>query len=122
MAQKTGWLGGLKEVLVRSEVTHQPRPENDNLVEIPQGLDKLRRAIMHIQNEIVEAQAEAADITSAERQVLNEIAAAREKNALRQRDAMHRQYRLQEEWAKITRDLGIRAEVLLPVGSVTEAE
>lgn len=33
-----GWIGALKTTLQRAETSHQPRPENDNVVDIPQGL------------------------------------------------------------------------------------
>jgi len=113
--QQRTWLGGIKEVLSRAETTHQPRPEGtENVVDIPQGLDKLRRAIVAINNEMVEAQAERDDIQQARLDCLAEIQAHLAKNVTRQRDAAHRMKRLQEEWVQITLGLGIRAELVLP--------
>ncbi len=110
MAQ--GWLGGLKVSLTRAETTHQPRPDGAEIVDIPQGLDKLRRAIVSLQNEMVEAQAERATYIQAWETCKAEMTAAFSANTQRQHDAAHRIRRLQDEWVRASQDLGIRAEIV----------
>jgi hypothetical protein len=110
--ERAGWLGGLKQVLTRVETTHVSRPEGENIVEIPHGLEKLRKAIVSVQNDLVEAQAERGDYSQAWIDCQAEITAALAKNASRQKDARHRLRRLQEEWVRVTMDLGIKAEIV----------
>jgi len=111
--ERAGWLGGLKQVLTRVETTHTPRPDHeDTVVAIPNGLEKLRKAIVAVQNDLVEAQAERGDYSQAWIDCQAEITAALAKNASRQKDATHRLRRLQEEWVRVTNDLGIRAEIV----------
>ena len=114
MAQeRAGWLGGLKQVLTRVETTHVSRPDHEEtVVAIPNGLEKLRKAIISVQNDLVEAQAERGDYSQAWIDCQAEINAALAKNASRQKDAQHRLRRLQEEWVRVTQDLGIRAEIV----------
>ena len=114
MAQeRAGWLGGLKQVLTRVESTHVSRPDHEEtVVQIPIGLEKLRKAIVAVQNDLVEAQAERGDYSQAWVDCQAEINAALAKNASRQKDAQHRLRRLQEEWVRVTQDLGIRAEIV----------
>ena len=115
-ADARGWLGGLKSVLKQAEQSHQPHPQvtgrEENVVHIPQGLEKLRKAIVAVQAEIVEAQAERSDIDEGLRLVNEEINTAYAKNTHRQKDANHRLMRLQTEWVHITQDLGIKAELV----------
>ncbi len=110
--ERAGWLGGLKQVLSRVETTHVSRPDGENIVEIPHGLEKLRKAIVAVQNDIVEAQAERGDYSQAWIDCQAEINAALAKNSSRQKDASHRLRRLQEEWVRVTLDLGIKAEIV----------
>lgn len=113
MNERAGWLGGLKQVLTRVETTHVSRPDHeDTVVAIPNGLEKLRKAIVAVQNDLVEAQAERGDYSQAWIDCQAEITAALNKNASRQKDAQHRLRRLQEEWVRVTQDLGIRAEIV----------
>jgi peptidoglycan hydrolase CwlO-like protein len=112
MAEHKGWFGDLNQVLRQAEKSHQTRPDDANVVDIPQGLERLRKAIVAIQNEIVEAQAERGDIEQAWKVCQDEIAVAFNKNTARQKDAAHRLKRLQSEWVNITQDLGIRAELV----------
>lgn len=113
MSDRKGWLGGIKSVLSQIETTHEPRPEtNEKIVELPRGLEKLRNAIVTVQNHTVEAQAERVDIEQARAACLQEIEAAVAQNAVKQRDLAHRLRRLQDEWVRITIELGIRAEVV----------
>ena len=122
-ADRTGWLGGLKSVLRQVEATHAPRPDTDeNIVQIPHGLEKLRKAIVSIQNEIVEAQTERSTFEEAWRTCQMEAEAAFAKNLGRQKDANHRLQRLQQEWINITQDLGIKAELVAPQIDGTEPE
>lgn len=110
---RSGWLGGLKSVLGQIETTHGPRPDTDEkIVEIPNGLDKLRKAIVAIQQRIVEAECEYADYQQAWKDCQAEISAAMAKNVTKRKDETHRLARLQEEWVRITQELGIRAEVV----------
>jgi chromosome segregation ATPase len=110
---RTGWIGGLQAVLGRIESTHEPRPETeDKIVEIPHGLEKLRKAIVTVQQHIIEAQCENADYAQAWKDCQAEIQAAIAKNVSKQRDLGHRLARLQDEWVRITQELGIRAEVV----------
>jgi chromosome segregation ATPase len=107
------WLGGIKSMLARAETSHQPRPETgETVVQIPNGLEKLAKAIRSLQSELVEAQAERASYEDAWRLCQSEVAQAFSKNSLRQRDAAHRLKRLQEEWRSVSQDLGLRAEVV----------
>jgi len=111
LTERRGWLGGLKQVLSRVETTHQPHPDPDSkVVDIPHGLERLRKAIMALQSDLVEAQAERADYIQAWSDCQQEINAHLSKNTTRQRDLAHRLDRLQTEWVKVTQDLGIRAE------------
>lgn len=112
MNERAGWLGGLKQVLTRVETTHVSRPDDETVVQIPNGLEKLRKAIVAVQNDLVEAQAERGDYSQAWIDCQAEITAALNKNASRQKDAQHRLRRLQEEWVRVTQDLGIRAEIV----------
>lgn len=114
MTARTGWMGALKTVLGSIETTHTPRPgpDNDNIVDIPKGLDRLRKAIIALNNDLVEAQAERADYIQAWSDCQQEINAALSRNTSRQSQVRHRLARLQEEWAGITAELGIRAEVV----------
>lgn len=112
MNERAGWLGGLKQVLTRVETTHVSRPDDETVVQIPNGLEKLRKAIISVQNDLVEAQAERGDYSQAWIDCQAEINAALAKNASRQKDAQHRLRRLQEEWVRVTQDLGIRAEIV----------
>lgn len=113
MSDRKGWLGGIKSVLSQIETTHEPRPEtNEKIVELPRGLEKLRNAIVTVQNHTVEAQAERVDIEQARAACLQEIEAAVAQNAVKQRDLAHRLRRLQDEWVRITIELGIKAEIV----------
>ena len=107
----SGWLGSLRTTLQRAETTHQTRPEGENVVEIPNGMDKMRKAIVAVNNEIVHAQTERAAYHESWRLCLVEVSTAYARNSQRQRDAAHRLARLQEEWVRICHDIGIKADV-----------
>lgn len=109
-----GWVQGLVKRLERTETTHQPRPEGGaEIVEIPNGLDKLRKMIVAINNEIVEAQTERAAYHESWQLCVDEVSTAYAKNLQRQRDATHRLERLQAEWVRVCHELGIKAEVVV---------
>ena len=109
----SGWMGSLKTVLRQAETSHQPRPEGDeNVVAIPQGLEKLAKAIRSLQSELVEAQTERSTYDDAWKLCQQEISTAYEKNAARQKSAAHRLSRLQQEWRNVTQDLGLRCEIV----------
>jgi len=108
-----GWVQGLVKRLERTETTHQPRPEGGaEIVEIPNGLDKLRKMIVAINNEIVEAQTERAAYHESWQLCVNEVSNAYATNLQRQRDATHRLERLQAEWVRVCHEMGIKAEVV----------
>jgi hypothetical protein len=109
-----GWVQGLVKRLERTETTHAPRPEGENVVEIPNGLDKLRKMIVAINNEIVEAQTERAAYHESWQLCVDEVSTAYAKNLQRQRDATHRLERLQAEWVRVCHELGIKAAVVTP--------
>jgi hypothetical protein len=110
-----GWLG---PILRRIETTHTPRPSGGNVVSIPQGLDKLRDAILHVQNEREQAIGERTAIDEASDAVQNELRAAYERNAVRQRDIATRLFHLQGEWSRASAALGMRCEVDHPPQAV----
>lgn len=116
----TSWLS---PILRRIETTHTPRPPAaGNVVSIPQGLDKLRDAIMHVQRERDLAIDERAAIDEASDAVQKELHAAYDRNAVRQKDIATRLYHLQGEWGRASAALGMRCEIDQPPAAVFEQE
>lgn len=110
-----GWLaGGLKQVLGGITQTHQPRPEGENVVDIPHGLEKLRRTIVSLQQALVAAQCERGDFVAAFGACHQEYMAAMEQNACKQRDIATRMVRLQSEWARVTEEMGLQVRLVPP--------
>lgn len=106
----------LRPMLARIEQTSQPRPDGTNIVDIPGGIDKLRKAIVSVQIEAAAANEEAAAYEEAWRAAQMEYQAAVEKNRIRRQDIAQRLYRLQSEWMIISEPLGIEAQIKRETG------
>ena len=110
---RAGWLGGVRGFLKQIEITHAPRPDpNTNVVDLPNGAQMLRDAIMAVKNQLVEAQAECGDIEQGWKDVQTEILAAYQKNASRQRDLIHRLTRLQQEWIAVSAEMDMTCTII----------
>lgn len=125
--ERRGWLGGIKSVLAQVETTNQPRPAGADVIDIPNGPNKLRDAIRAVQKEITHAGIERETYMQAWDAAKADMLAAVKANDIRHHDAHTRLARLQAEWVAMTKDLGIRAEVVppdiaLPVPDVYLAE
>jgi hypothetical protein len=107
-----------RKVLGRIETTNVSRPKVDNVVTMPKAVDSIRQALLDLQSEATLAAAERADIDAACDTVQKELQAHYERNALRQREIATRRFRLQQEWAAITRDLGMRCDIDQPPQAV----
>jgi hypothetical protein len=104
-------LAWLKPMLARIESTNQVRPVNGNVLDIPGGIEKLRKAIVAVQNESANATQEAADYEQAWAAAQMEYQAAVEKNRVWQTDIQARLYKLRSEWLTISEPLGIEAQI-----------
>lgn len=82
-----------------------------NVYEMPNGLERLRKAIMHYQEELVKAHDQAAAYDEAWKAAQMEIQAAVEKNGVWQRDIETKLYSLRSEWIKATEQLGIVSQI-----------
>lgn len=114
MGSVQGWL---KPMLDRIEVTNQPRPEGGNVLAIPNGSEKLRKAIVHVQREEGNCLQEREDFEAAWRAASLEFQAAMEKNTVWHNDIQQRLYRLRCEWLAITDELGIHAQIKPPMAA-----
>lgn len=106
----------LTPMLARIGTTHTPRPDNVNVVDIPGGLDKLRRAIEQVIKEGQQAREQRADYEHAWAAATKEYDAAMAKNEAWQRNLETRLYRLRSEWANVTHQLGIGVTLEPPPG------
>lgn len=110
------------DILTRIETTHTPRPEGDNIVTLPNGLQNLHKAIEHLQRERRHAEEQRADILAAMDVAEREFAAAVDKNAVWIRDTDTRLYRLRKEVVIVVSALGIVADVPTPPGVVFQSQ
>lgn len=106
----------LRPMLARIEQTSQPRPEGGNVVDIPNGIEKLRKAIVSVQAECTAAQTQAADYEKAWEAAQMEYQAAVQKNRVWQQDIATRLYKLRSEWLTISEPLGIEAQIKREIG------
>lgn len=113
----SGILGSWKGIISRIETTHTPRPDGD-VVAIPNGLEKLCKAIEKLQAEAVNAQEQRADFEAAWDAAGKEFAAAMDTNAVWQRDIATRLFRLRSEWVAVSTRLGVTAQVDQPPQAV----
>jgi len=107
-----------RKVLGRIETTNITRPRVENVVSMPRAVDSIRQGLLDLQEEARLAAAERADIDSACDTVQKELQAHYERNAIRQREIATRRFRLQQEWAAITRDLGMQCDIDQPPQAV----
>lgn len=108
MLKVSGWL---KPMLERIEITHVPRPEGVNVVDIPNGLNKLRSAIVSVQKELSDALQQADDFAAAWQAAQMEYQAAVAQNTEWQRNTKARLYKLQSEWITISEQLGLVVQI-----------
>lgn len=104
------WFGG---ILTQIKTTTAVRPEG-SVVEIPNGLERLRSAIRKVQNDIVQLQCREGDYIAAFQACQAEYSAAMQTLSVEQHDALTRLARLQHEWVQVSAELGIRAEAIPP--------
>jgi hypothetical protein len=93
-----------------------------NVYELPNGLDRLRKGIMHYQQELARAHEQSNAYEEAWKAAQMEMQAAVEQNAVWQRDINTKLYALKSEWIKATEALGIDAQIRrdLPVPAPEE--
>jgi hypothetical protein len=102
-------------MLNRIEITHTPVPADaGNIVDLPGGIEKMRKTIIAFQKEARNAQQQRADYEKAWAAAVNEMEAAMQKNAVWQQDVHVRLFRLRTEWVNITEQLGIPVSALPP--------
>jgi hypothetical protein len=109
-------LSWLKPMLDRIEASNRPRPIDGNVVDIPGGIERLRKAIVSVQIEAQAAAEEAAAYEDAWAAAQMEYQAAVEKNRIKQQDIAQRLYRLRSEWMTISEPLGIEAHIRRETG------
>lgn len=102
-----------KELLDGISRTHTTRPDVSpgNVVKIPNALDRLKDAILHVIRERNDAERELNGIHEAMQTLEMEVTAALEKNTIRRRDVMLRLNALQLEMASAMSELEIKCEV-----------
>ena len=111
-----------KALLGRVEKTHEPRPlTRDNVVDIPNGLEKLRRAIVDVTGQLEGYRCQRDEYAEAWAAALAEFNAAMDRNTVCQRDTAARLRKLQEEWMRVTNQLGIECR-LPPVIDVIDGK
>lgn len=101
----------LKPMLQRIEQTNAPRPLDGNIVDMPGGLEKLRKAILAVKKERENATQQASDYEEAWKAAQMEYQAAVEKNRVWQADIEARLYKLQCEWSAVTEPLGMTVQI-----------
>lgn len=101
----------LRPMLSRIEQTNAPRPMDGTVVDMPGGLDKLRKAILAVQRERDNATQQADDYEKAWAAAQMEYQAAVEKNRVWQTDIQARLYKLQCEWSAVTEPLGMTVQI-----------
>lgn len=99
-----GWLGPM---LARIESTSQPRPIDGNVVDMPGGIERLRKAILHVQHEEREAREQLDAYEQAWAAAQMEYQAALEKNRVWREDIATRLGKLRYEWAQVSEPLGM---------------
>lgn len=117
------WLGPMLNSISANQKTLST-PEG-NVYEMPNGLERLRKAILHYQSELERATDQKFAYDEAWRAAQMEIQAAIAQNEVWQRDIQTKLYELRSEWMKASEQLGlvteIRREPLPPVGEATTA-
>lgn len=98
-------------MLSRLEATSQPRPMDGNVVDMPGGVERLRKAILHVQGEKAQADEQLAAYEQAWAAAQMEYQAALEKNRVWRDDIATRLSKLRYEWAQVTEPLGMEITV-----------
>lgn len=106
----------LRPMLDRIEASNRARPVDGNVVDIPGGIEKLRKAIVQVQAEAQAAEDEAAAYEEAWAAAQMEYQAAVEKNRVRRQDIAQRLYRLRSEWLTLSEPLGIEMQIKREMG------
>lgn len=104
----------LSEALAKAGITQAPELPS-NVAPMQRDAEKLRKEILAIQNELVQAQCEQARIEHAKEQVLAEIAEALSANQAKQDEIQSRLDAKRSIWVALSQEAGVRAELVARV-------